>query len=55
MSDDELRSELSKGQRVHNSSREHGMSNDMIRRLNYPLLYPFDQDYEDDDDDYEEP
>lgn len=26
---------------------------DAQRRLHYPLLYPFDQDYEDDDDDDE--
>jgi hypothetical protein len=49
MNEQELRNEImsngSRGSKLHMTDEQ--------RRLHYPLLYPFDQDYEDDDDDDE--
>lgn len=46
MNEEELRRDIMNTRRKNRLSEEQ-------RRLRYPLLYPFDQDYEEDEDDEE--
>lgn len=48
MNEEELRNDIIRSAGVR---KQH--LTDSQRRLHYPLLYPFDQDYNDDDDDEE--